>query len=139
MAAFSPTPANVDTSAAHKATAVDVVCGETLAAGDLVYKDTDDSNKMKLAVNSSITAAKVAGVMLTGGADGQPGKMQKVGELDMGGTLVVGTVYVLSSTAGDMEPYGDLSAADYVTIIGVAKTASNFKLSIIPSGVVVPA
>ncbi|MDB5540526.1 MAG: hypothetical protein JWQ89_2253 [Devosia sp.] len=110
--------------------------GATLAAGQVVYEDAADS-KYKLADNDSATAAaKVpVGITLNGGANGQPGTIQKGGDITVGGTLVPGTTYCLSSTPGGICPQADLNTSDAVVILGVAKSASVLDLNIQISGV----
>jgi hypothetical protein len=52
--------------------------------------------------------------------------------------FTVGQVYVASTNAGGIAPYADLGSGDYVTILGVATTATNLKLSINQSGIAKP-
>jgi hypothetical protein len=46
--------------------------GATITAGQLVYKDASDSNKIKLADNDASAAATVVGIALNGASSGQP-------------------------------------------------------------------
>jgi hypothetical protein len=57
----------------------------------------------------------------------------------MGSIITAGTIYVLSSAAGGIAPAADLGASDYVTILGVGKTATVLSVHIHASGNQVPA
>lgn len=98
------------------------VAGASITAGQPLYKDTANNNVLKPAVNTSSTACVVAGIALHAAATGQPIQYQTSGDLYMTGTtLPVGSVYVLSATAGGMCPVADLEATtgtSYCTIIG---------------------
>jgi hypothetical protein len=119
------------------------VCGETLAAGDVVYKDSGDSNKLKLGDSNHSTTAKsvIVGIMVNGGAAGQPADYcSKDSGFTIGTTAapVAGEVYCLSTTAGKLCPLSDFGTANTarVSIIGVGKAAGGLNLSILNSGVV---
>lgn len=104
--------------------------GATITAGQLVYKDTSDSNKAKLADADTAAASVILGVALNGASSGQPVTVQVAGDYNPGATATVGQVYVASTTAGGIAPYADLLTGDFVSIFGVATTASNISLSI---------
>lgn len=102
-----------------------------LAADGLIYlTDADHATPAKHAVS---------GIALNGAAAGQPIAYQESGDIDIGGTVVVGEVYVASGNAGGIAPVGDLAPGDTVSIIGVGITASNIRLGIVNSGAEVPA
>jgi hypothetical protein len=111
--------------------------GATITAGQTLYVDTADSNKLKLADSDSATSTvrTCCGIALNGGAAGQPIRYQTGGSLNPGATLAVGQVYVLSDTAGGIMPYADLEAGDYVFILGYATTTSNLTLALTEVGV----
>lgn len=112
--------------------------GASITAGQAVYKDTGDSDKWKLADNDD-TALKAGsgglGIALHAASSGQPLTILLSGDLDVGATLTVGEVYVLSSTAGGICPVADLGTGDYVTILGVATAADNLRVSKNVSGI----
>jgi len=60
------------------------------------------------------------------------------GQITIGGTVVVGTVYTSSSTAGGIAPVTDNATGDYVSVIGVGISATVILVKIINSGVQVP-
>jgi hypothetical protein len=79
------------------------------------------------------------GVALNACSDGQPIDVQTEGEITIGGTVTVGAIYCLGATAGDIVPFGDLVATNYVSILGVGISATKIKLLPIVSAVAVPA
>ncbi|QGJ70613.1 Hypothetical protein PBC10988_23110 [Planctomycetales bacterium 10988] len=138
MADLAITPGDV--VALEGATFGDGTAGEDVSAGEPVYLDTTDESKIKPAgAGGTELLASVAGIALNNAAAEQPVKYASAGEIDLGVTLVVGEVYVLSSTAGGIAPYGDLSAGDFVTIIGYAKDADTLVLFRKATTVQVPA
>ncbi len=116
------------------------ILGATVTAGQVVYKDTTDSNKFKLADNDDATALvrTPSGIALNGGADGQPVQVQSAGQITIGATVVVGTVYHLSDTPGGIGPVADLTAGDYVVTLGIAITAAILDIQIHNSAVATP-
>lgn len=106
--------------------------GATIDCGMALYIDTNDSNKLKRAVAND-TAAKsvVAGIALSGGRSGQPIVYQTSGSLTIGGTLTVGMVYMLSTTAGGIRPASDVANTNYPTIIGYASTNAILVLNLV--------
>jgi hypothetical protein len=118
----------------------DGTAGATITAGQVLYEDTSDSNKLKLAdCDSSSATATVVGIALHGASSGQPIKYAPSGELTIGATVTVGEIYVLSGTAGGIAPEADLASGDYVSILGVGTTAARIRFNILNSGVQVPA
>lgn len=115
--------------------------GETVTAGMAVYQSSTDDKYYKLDANDSTkipAAGKFWGIALTGGAAGQPAKVQTGGDINPGGTVVVGTVYVAGATAGDIAPVSDLTTGWYTNVIGVGVTSSKIRMSLLASGVAVP-
>lgn len=117
-----------------------MVAGATITAGQVVYKDTSDSDKAKLADSNSATALARSpyGIALNGAASGQPVVVLKAGLITIGGTVAVGTIYVLSGTAGGIAPSTDLASGMYTSIIGIATTAAILSVAIREGGVAVP-
>jgi hypothetical protein len=54
-------------------------------------------------------------------------------EINLGATLAIGEVYVVSATLGAIAPIGDLVATNFVTTLGVAKSTSVLILNPQPS------
>lgn len=114
--------------------------GATVTAGQVVYADSADGGRLKLAdADSATAAARVpVGIALNSGSAGQPADIQTEGRVTIGGTVVVGTIYVLSATAGGIAPAADLVTGDYVSVLGIGVSASQIELNIHSSGVAVP-
>lgn len=128
MADVSITPANVlkgSNAKTRRGTA-----GATITAGQALYVDTADSNKLKLADAGAAATAVVAGIALHGAASGQP--IEYVTEDDdftPGFTMSLSgsgddAVYVLSNTAGAIKPVPDLTSGDYPVVLMVAKSTT---------------
>lgn len=132
MAALSITAASVlKTSGTSQTLAVS---GGTITAGMPVYIDVADSNKLKACRANASGTANCDGIALTGSSAGQPITYCTTGNIDLGATLTVGETYCVSdAVAGQIVPHSDLGSADYVTILGVASTASNLILDILNS------
>ena len=112
----------------------EVMFGATITPGMAVYLDASD-NKYKIADCTDAAKDAAAGMALTGGADGQPGVIITGGNLTTSAHLSLASpVYILSET-GLICPAADLANNDYITIIGVATSTTNLKLSINVSGV----
>jgi hypothetical protein len=56
-------------------------------------------------------------------------------DVNLGATLAVGQIYVVSATKGAIAPYADLVTNDYVIILGVATTTSLLRQLFSPTGV----
>lgn len=111
--------------------------GETITAGMAVYQDTSTKKWMK-ALSDSAAHAAASGIALNGASLNQPLSILTEGTITIGATVTVGETYYVSNTAGGIIPYADLSAAEYVTMIGIGLTASTIAVKFIASGVAVP-
>jgi len=136
MADLTITAANVQQ--ATTATVTQVIAGETITAGQLVYKDTTDSNKYKLVDNDSLASSKIGGIALNAASDGQPLGIATAGDVNPGATVVVGEIYCASSTPGGIAPDADNATGDYRSILGVGTSTSNIKLQIFNSEALIP-
>lgn len=133
MADLSPTAANV--IAASDAVTEAGTLGATGVPADVVYKDSADG-LLKLADNDGVTASKTPiGLLLNGGANGQPARILKSGNINLGAILTAGATYYLSNTAGKICPLADVGTGETVTIIGIAISTSVLKVNITTSGV----
>lgn len=140
MADISVTPANCVTDAGGTENGT---AGETITAGQTVYKKSTDSKFYKADCDATAVGANtgindVYGIALNGAAAGQPVTVQTSGTITIGATVVVGTIYQQSDTAGGIMPSTDAAATNYVTVLGVATTAAIITLDINSSGVQVP-
>ena len=106
------------------------IAGGTVTAGQPVYSDSTDSNKLK-AADADVQATSVAvGIALHGAASGQPLKYATSGNLTFNSCFTVGAIYVVSTTTGGIAPDTDLASGDYVTILGIATSATNLNIKI---------
>jgi hypothetical protein len=122
MANLSITAASVQVSSTIPLTRG--IAGATIAAGDALYSDASDNNKMKLAIATSVAAATFAGIATHAALAGQPILYIPAGAITIGATLAVGSVYVVSATAGKICPVADLVAGNFVTIIGMPSSTT---------------
>lgn len=130
MATLVITAANVLSSAS--ATRKSGIAGATITAGQVLYKDAADSNKLKLAdANGAAALRVVEGIALHGASPGQPiAYVTRDPNFKPGATLVIGTTYMLASdTPGGIAPDSDAAAGDYVTTLGVAVSTTDLNIT----------
>lgn len=136
MAELSVTPANVlktDTTFYSEGTA-----GATITAGMAVYIDTAASNVLKPCDADVLASSVCAGIALHGASTGQPIKYATSGDVTFS-TMTVGAVYLVSQTTpGSLCLDSDLLTGDYISIVGVATTATNLSIKINNSSAVRP-
>jgi hypothetical protein len=112
------------------------IAGATITAGQAVYVDTANDNVLKLAqADGTALEATVKGIALCGASAGQPCIIATSGDIDIGASLTVATVYILSATAGGVCPVADLASSSYLSVIGVATDTDNLHIGINNSGV----
>lgn len=112
--------------------------GETISAGEVLYRAASGKHLKADADASALTKA-AKGLAMTPGVDNGQGVIATSGNVILvGATMSVGTTYFLGPTAGQIVPFGDLSSNDYVTRLGTAKSATELILSIEDTGVLVP-
>lgn len=120
-----------DVLAGTDATFATGTAGGTITAGQPVYIDTSDSNKIKAAdANASDLASTVAGISLHAATSGQPIKYQTGGNITLSAVLTLAKVFVLSANAGGIAPVADLTTGWRTSILGVALSTSSLKLAI---------
>jgi hypothetical protein len=112
--------------------------GGAVTAGQPVYKKASDQLFYATDANLSAEAAAAAGIALNGGAAGQPLTYQTDGGIDLGATLVVGEVYVVSATTGGIAPAGDLASGWFTTVLGIATATNNLAMKVQSGGVARP-
>lgn len=116
------------------AVVADGTSGATITAGEAIYFD-GTTGKMLLADANALGSKTCSGIALNSASDGQPIKYQKSGPITVGGTLVAGTVYAVSTNAGAIAPLADITTGDDVIILGVAKSTTVLQLDIQIPGV----
>jgi len=143
MADISQTPANVAIGASTTRTLV-VQVGEAVAQGQPLYRDATNSKYYRCDANDGAAKARVAAIALTAAAlDGYalvslPGNEPGKSLVNLGATLTVGEIYVVSANVGAIAPEADLATGHYVTVIGVATTASLLDFQPVISNAQVP-
>lgn len=129
MANLTQTAANVAIGARTTKTQT-VQVGEAVTQGQPLFRDSSNSKWYQCDANDGISKARCGAIALTAaGADGFalvaiPSGTTGQSLVNLGATLVVGQVYCVSATKGAIAPYADLTTGDYVTILGVARSAS---------------
>lgn len=117
---------------------VDGTAGETLTAGQVVYLKSSDSKYWKAQCDGTAAEVTAIGVALNGASANQPVRIFTSGNLNPGGTVVVGKIYLVSTAAGGIMPVDDLTTTHKVTLLGVGTTASNIAIKIHNTGATVP-
>lgn len=128
MANLSITAANVKPNSVLVGIAP-VTLGETITAGEPLYKSLTDGKYYKADADVAATS-KVGGICILGGNANTVGIIQRTGELQMGNILTKGETYVVSVTTGLICPRADLASGDFISILGVAKSTSVLRMSI---------
>lgn len=102
------------------------VAGATITAGQLVYLDTT-TNTWKLSDCNSATAAvrDVDGIAANSAGNGsQLTIITADDDLTLGGTVVNGTIYILSATPGGVAPAADATTGWFVCVVCVGKSTT---------------
>lgn len=135
MADLTITAASVVAGAG--ANRVSGTAGETITAGQALYKAPTTGLYMKSDADSVTAAAReVDGIALNGAAVNQPVQVQTSGPLTIGATLTPNTPYYLSgAAAGGICPLADVGTGEYLVQIGIAKSASVLDVEIQATGV----
>lgn len=134
---LSVTAANVSPGTSAKKQVA--TASATITAGQTIYKDATTGKVAPSDVDSGTAALRTpVGVAINGAGVNQPVQYVYDGDVNVGATLVVGTIYVASDTLGGIKPAADLNSGDYVTVLGVATTSSNLKMKMNVSGAAVP-
>ncbi|MBR1193235.1 hypothetical protein [Bradyrhizobium sp. AUGA SZCCT0160] len=109
--------------------------GETITAGQALYKDST-GNWMKADADSAVAAARDAkAIALCGASANQPITVQRSGEITLGGMTAGVTYYLSGATAGGIAPIADVGTGEYFDVIGIAKSTTVMKLLFGYSGV----
>lgn len=120
--------------------------GLSLAAADVLYKDTADSNQLKLAswlAGATLIAATVCGIALNGGGAGQRVDfVQEDPNLIITSTLPFKAglfVFLSGLTAGKFAvTFADYASNAYPTLLGAMKAAGVMNMKIFSPGVTRP-
>lgn len=140
MADLTQTPANV--AITEDVQVQIVIAGEAITQGMPIYQNPLTSKYFQADADTVDDAAANAIALTPAAADGdefvRAYTIAETGSIDLGATLTVGEVYVVSTNKGKIAPLSDLTTGDYVTILGVASATDNLLLNINASGVAKP-
>jgi len=120
MADLSPVIASV--AAGSGVTLRTGTAGETIIAGDSLYIDLTDGNKMRRTAATAAASSVFAGIAVCSAATGQPVVYYGDGQITIGCVVALGIIYCVSPSAGKICPSADLVPGNYVTIIGMPST-----------------
>lgn len=112
--------------------------GETLTAGLAVYISSSDG-KLYKADATTLAKSRMVGICLNSAAVDQPANyVAEDRDFTPGGTMVSGSVYVLSATAGggNLAPFGDHASGMFPVRVMVATSTTKAKLKILAGTVV---
>ncbi len=115
------------------------ISSDTITAGQVLTLDSSDELE-RASANSTAIDAAVAGIALHGSTAGQPIEYQTAGNITIGGTVVVGEIYLLSSAVvGGIAPEADVATPDdYVSVVGVGTSATVIARQVFNSGAQIP-
>lgn len=115
----------------------DGIAGETITAGQAVYRDAA-TRRLKLADADAAATAAAIGIATHGAAVGQPLRVQTGKRLKIAASgIVKGTAYYVSLTAGGICPYADISTGDFPTLVGIGASATEIDVLIHSLGVAI--
>lgn len=127
MADFTITASSVLRSAAGAFD--DGTAGETITAGQPVYRDASDSGKIKVADANVAAKVQVIGISEHAALTGQPIRFCTADtDFALGTTIAAGVGVWLSATAGLLCLETDLSSGCYGVFIGVGVGSNKIKL-----------
>ncbi len=136
MADYTITAANV-LKGANAVTATGIA-GGTITAGQPLYSDATDSNKLKLAdADASLAASTVVGLALHAALSGQPITYLTEDDDYTHGLSSPATsdIVILSSTAGACCPASDLSSGEFPQLLMICKSATKAVVKFVAGGV----
>ena len=136
MANLTQTAANV-TAIGDVARIDMVVGGESVTQGMPVYL-ASTGKWLQHDANTAAAASAQQGIAMTpcSGDGVRFGVMRTKGaRVNLGATLVKGTVYVVSATKGAICPQADLTTGDYIQLLGIAESTSILKTLFDPTGI----
>lgn len=132
MAVLAITAANVAKGA--NANTKNGTAGAAITQGQPVYIDA--TAKTLFPADADVLAsAAVVGIALNAASAGQPVTYQTSGPITIGATVVTGTAYYASTTAGAVCLESDLASGDFATFLGFATSTTVITLDIKASGV----
>lgn len=132
MAVLTITAANVAKGAS--ANTKSGTAGAAITQGQPIYLDATTSTLFP-ADADALASAAVVGIALNAAATGQPVTYQTSGPITIGATVVTGTAYYASTTAGGVCLESDLASGDFATFLGFATSTTVIRIDIKAAGV----
>jgi hypothetical protein len=107
----------VEVSGVSKTTGI---AGAAITAGQPVYRDATDGFKLKPCIDTGAATADAVGIALNSAPGaGQPVTYATSGTIYLGVAAAIGSIYVVSGTAGGIAPETDIGNDDYIKVLGV--------------------
>jgi hypothetical protein len=132
MANLTITAANVAPGTGSKTKSG--TAGAAITQGQPVYLDA--TTKTLFPADADVLAsAAVVGIALNAASTGQPVTYQTSGQVTIGATVVTGTAYYASTTAGGVCLESDLASGDFATFLGFATSTTVITVDIKAAGV----
>ena len=127
MANVVPVPSDVRIQENSRTTQVQF--GEALIQGDFVYVSTVDNKAYKIS-NATEGTAYVTGVICSEGDADEYGFMFNgiLQEIDLGVPAVVGELYVVSAVDGQIMPYEDMVAGEWICYAATGSANGLFQM-----------
>lgn len=108
--------------------------GGTITQGMPLYKNASDK-KLYPAVATGADEAECVGIALTASSLDQPVVYATSGIIDVGGTIVKGSMYVVSPlNAGGILLDTDLASGNYISLLGPAVSSTNLLVCLANTG-----
>ncbi len=102
--------------------------GATVARGKAAYLNLT-TLKYELADADTDAESVCAGIFLSDGYNGADVLIAPPGAvINWGATLTAGTIYVLSTTAGGVAPWADISTGDYTVVLAIGAGTANAEI-----------
>jgi hypothetical protein len=115
------------------------IAAVAVIAGQQVYLEAATTKcKLHDADSATAEARVIRGTACHSCAAGQPLTIQRGGKIAIGATVVAGTPYFGSATAGGICPAADIATGMYPTFIGFGVSATEIQLNYVPAGVAKP-
>ena len=135
MALLDQTAAEVHPTSGATNTFEQKFAGAAITAGDPCYLKASD-DKYYPAVADDAAKDDGVGIAVNDAAANQAVVLQTSGQIDLGGDIVIGEIYVLGEAEGRIWLSTDMAADNYMTILGIAITTRNLLMALNTTGVV---
>jgi hypothetical protein len=110
--------------------------GETIADGDIVYRD-NTTGKWQL-LDATILGAEDIGICIVGGVLDGVGLIQSDGYVTINAVATDGVQYYVSANPGKLCPRSDLSSGDIITLAALGTQTTTLAIHFHHYGIPVP-